>query len=97
MSRGKSISIKEAEFIKVHLLDMSIGDIAAALGRNYWTIYKYAQKAGVSKNHNFTPAEDNFIRRNYTKFPVDYIASKIGVPVSSIYNRARILKISKYK
>lgn len=97
MAKGKALTKEELEFVKVHLLDMSIGDIAKALGRNYYTIYKLSQQAGIKKNHWFTPEEDAFIKHNYAKWPVEKIAGRLGVKTMSIYNRARKLGIVKYQ
>lgn len=95
MSRGKALTTKDLEYIKVHLLDMTIGEIAKALGRHYYTIYNISKSIGIERKHVFTPEEDNFIRKNYSKHRVDYIAGHIGVPVMSIYNRARFLGLKK--
>lgn len=43
MSRGKRFSEQELEYIKVHSQDMTISDIATALGRNYWAIQRVMQ------------------------------------------------------
>lgn len=94
MSRGKELSKEELEFIKVHLLDMSIQDIATALGRNYYTIYNYSNKAGIKRKHEFTPQEDAYIRKNYNKLEVEYIANKLGLTKMAIYNRARNLGVN---
>lgn len=95
MSRGKSLSKEELNFIKVHLLDMSIQEIADALGRNYYTIYNFSKAAGIKRNHEFTPEEDEFIRRAYNRYSVEYIANKLNLTKSNIYNRARALGVSK--
>ena len=95
MSKGKALSVEELEFIKVHLLDMTIKEIADALGRNYYTIYNLNKKAGIERNHFFTPQEDAYIRQNYSKMPVERIGTKLGVSAMSIYNRARKLGIVK--
>ena len=95
MSRGKALTSEELEYINQHLSDMTVADIAKALGRNYYTIYNLNKKAGIDRNHIFTQEEDFFIRENYSKFQIEYIGNKLGVSAMSIYNRARKLGIVK--
>ena len=96
MSRGKSFSKEELDFIKVHSLDMSVGGIANALGRNYWSIQRIMQKSfSVKKNHTYTPDEDFMIRQMYKTHSIRLIATKLGVDETSVYNRAKLLGINK--
>lgn len=96
MSRGKSFSKEELEYIKVHSLDMSIAEIAKNLGRNYWSIHRIMQdRYKVKSNHMFTADEDFIIRKLYKQCSIKFIATKLGVDEMSIYNRAKKLRISK--
>lgn len=95
MSRGKSFTAEESEYIKVNAMVMSTSEIAKALGRNYWTIHRKMQEMGISKSHTFTPDEDFIIRQMYGKFSAKVIATKIGVDENAIYNRCKKLKIRK--
>lgn len=95
MSRGKQLTEEERQYIKVHCLDQSIQEIATALGRNYWTIHRVLQGMGVAKSHTFTADEDFLIRKLYGKFSAKYIATKIGVDETAIYNRVKKLGLKK--
>ena len=95
MSRGKHFLREELEYIKVHSLDMSISEIAKALGRNYWAIQRVMrERVGVEKhNHMFTANDDYVIRQMYGKYSIKLIATKIGVSVQQIQNRVKKLDI----
>lgn len=95
MSKGKRISDKEVEYVKVNIMIKSISDIANELGRNYYTIYNIAKELGVSRNHEFTPQEDAFIANNYKKMSVAQLAAKLKMNPEMVYNRARKLGIKK--
>lgn len=95
MARGKRLTEKELEYIKVNLLIKSVKEIADELGRNYWTIYKVNQELGLSRNHEFTPQEDNYIIKNYKSMPASQIAGKLKISVEMLYNRARKLGVTK--
>lgn len=100
MSRGKKITEEEKQFIKVNLLaKRSIADIANDLGRHYFTVYKIAtNQFGYKTAHEFTTQEDMFIRHAYRSgMKAQYIATKLHVDVSQIYNRVKKLKIKKGK
>lgn len=97
MSKGKKITQKEIEYVKVNIMIKSISEIANELGRNYYTIYGIAKKIGVSRNHDFTPQEDAFISNNYKKLSVAQIATKLKMTPEMIYNRARKLGVKKNK
>lgn len=95
MSKGKRISDKEIEYVKVNLMIKSISAIAEDLGRNYYTIYNIAKELGVSRNHEFTPQEDAYIANNYKKMSVAQLAAKLKMSTEMVYNRARKLGIKK--
>ena len=43
MSRGKRFTEQEMMYINVHSQDMTISEIATALGRNYWSVQRVMQ------------------------------------------------------
>lgn len=97
MSRGKSISQEELDYIKVNLLQKSVGEIANDLGRNYYTIYRISRGFGISRNHEFTPQEDAYIRKHYSDMSAIQIAGRLKIDVEMVYNRARKLGVRKNK
>lgn len=97
MANWKYVTESEKEYIRIHLLDMTVKEIAEALGRDYWTVHKYKKMFGAQTNHKYTTSEDMYIRRVYGKTKTEYIANKIGVPVMSVYNRAKYLGLRKFK
>lgn len=95
MSRGAHLTDKELEFIKVHSLDMTTTEIAQALGRNYFTIHRQLQKIGAKKNHVFTANDDFVIRKLYGQYNAKYIATKLGIDETAVYNRVKKLGLKK--
>lgn len=95
MSKGKYFSEEELQFIKVNALVMSTQQIATALGRNYWSIFRKLQSLGVRKNHIFTANDDFIIRQMYGKYSAKVIATKIGVDEEAVYNRIKKLNVRK--
>lgn len=95
MSRGKHFSEEELEFIKVNALVMSIGQIAKALKRNYFSVRKVMISLGIKKNHKFTANDDFIIRQMYGKYSAKVIATKIGVDEDAIYNRCKKIRLVK--
>lgn len=95
MSKGKKITQKEVDYVKVNVMIKPISEIAEDLGRNYYTIYNIAKKIGVNRNHNFTMQEDAFISRNYKSMRIPAIAFKLNITPEMVYNRARKLGLKK--
>lgn len=82
MSRGKRFTEDELEFIKVHSQDMTIAEIAAALGRNYWAIQRVMQnRSGV----DLTDKQIREIMQMKDKSTIYQIAKKLGVGYSAVY------------
>lgn len=95
MSRGAHFKQEELDFIKVNALVKSTKEIAEALGRNYWAVFRKMKDFGIKSNHKFTTEDDFLIRQMYGKFTAKVIATKIGVDEMSIYNRIKSLKLKK--
>lgn len=82
MSRGKRFTEQELEYIKVHSQDMTISEIAKALGRNYWAVQRVMQnKKGDSLTEKQKEAIDSMKEDN----TVFQIASKLGIGYATVY------------
>ena len=82
MSRGKRFTEQELEYIKVHSQDMTISEIALALGRNYWAIQRIMQNKSAE---DLTEKQIKFINENKDKMNVYELASKLGVGYAVVY------------
>lgn len=81
MSRGKRFTPQELEYIKVHSQDMSITEIALALGRNYWAVQRVMQ---AKTAENLTSEQKRQIEALKENMTVYQIARKIGVSYSAV-------------
>ena len=82
MSRGKRFSEQELEYIKVHSQDMSISDIATALGRNYWSVQRLMQN---KRSQDLSDEQKREIRELEKEFTVFQIARKLNICYSAVY------------
>ena len=82
MSRGKRFTEKELEFIKVHSQDMTISEIAKALGRNYWAIQRVMQNRS---GEQLTEEQIRVIDTLKDKNSIYQIAKKLGIGYSAVY------------
>ena len=82
MSRGKRFTEQELEYIKVHSQDMTISEIATALGRNYWAIQRVMQ---AKTAENLTPEQTKVIDELKDSKTVYQIAKKLGIGYSAVY------------
>lgn len=82
MSRGKRFTEQELEYIKVHSQDMTISEIATALGRNYWAIQRIMQNKPAE---NLTEEQIQFINEHKDEMNVYELASKLGVGYAAVY------------
>jgi len=81
MSRGKRFTEQELEYIKVHSQDMTISEIALALGRNYWAVQRVMQ---AKTAENLTPEQMRQIEAMKDEKSVYQIARKLGVGYSAV-------------
>ena len=73
-------------------------EISRRLNINYNSVYYYAKKnCSYKKSHKYTDDEIQYIKENYKTTTIDKISEKLGVPISSIYNKARSLGIRRFK
>lgn len=81
MSRGKRFTEQELEYIKVHSQDMSISDIATALGRNYWAVQRVMQ---AKTAENLTEEQKRRILMMKDEHSVFKIARAVGVSYAAV-------------
>ena len=82
MSRGKRFTEQELEYIKVHSQDMTISEIATALGRNYWAIQRVMQN---KLGENLTDGQIATIEKMKDEHSVYKIAKELGVGYATVY------------
>lgn len=82
MSRGKRFTEQELEYIKVHSQDMTISEIATALGRNYWAIQRVMQN---KLGENLTDDQIATIEKMKDEHSVYKIAKVLGVGYAAVY------------
>ena len=82
MSRGKRFTEQELEYIKVHSQDMTISEIATALGRNYWAIQRVMQN---KLGENLTDGQIATIEKMKDEYSVYKIAKELGVGYATVY------------
>ena len=87
-----SLTQKEKDYIAQHCRDMSIGEMALSLGRNYFTIQKETSAIGFHRFHRWTPEEDALLFELWDTFCAEYIARRLKVDANCVYNRVRRLK-----
>ena len=81
MSRGKRFTEQELEYIKVHAQDMTISEIATALGRNYWAVQRVMQ---AKTAENLTTEEIRKINELKEEKTIFQIARKLGISYSAV-------------
>lgn len=81
MSRGKRFTQQELEYIKVHAQDMTISEIATALGRNYWAVQRVMQ---AKTAENLTPEQIRKINELKEEKNIYQIARKLGISYSAV-------------
>lgn len=83
---------EEKEFIRKHLDDMTIGEMALSLGRSYFTVQKYTDSIGYHRYHRWTEEEDKVLIRLWGLYGAEYIARCLNLDANCVYNRVRRLK-----
>ncbi len=81
MSRGKRFTEQEMMYINVHSQDMTISEIATALGRNYWSVQRVMQAKNAEK---LTEKQKKQIDEMNGEKSVYQIARALGVSYSSV-------------
>lgn len=81
MSRGKRFTEQEMMYINVHSQDMTISEIATALGRNYWSVQRVMQAKNAEK---LTEKQKKQIDEMNGEKSVYQIARGLGVSYSSV-------------
>ena len=95
---GEKLTKEQMAFIDEYKSEWTIYQIANKLGVGYKEVYGYINKrVNVKQNHVFTADEDFMIRQLYGTYKASYIATKIGVDETSIYNRVKKLGLKKNK
>lgn len=92
MRKNYPLSSEEREFIKKNVGKKTIGEIAAAIGRNYYTVWGITKSLGHNPIHVWTRDEDEKMLSMWGRYSAKYIAGKLGVQTSSVYNRMRRLR-----
>lgn len=93
MSRGKRFSERELEYIKVHSQDMSISEIAKALGRNYWSVQRVLQN---KSGEDLTDEQKRQIEKMKADNTVYQIANKLGISYSAVFGyQARRINVKQ--
>ena len=81
MSRGKRFTEQELEYIKVHVQDMTISEIAMALGRNYWAVQRVMQ---AKTAENLTTEQIRKINELKEEKNIYQIARILGISYSAV-------------
>lgn len=82
MSKGLRFTERELEYIKVHSQDMSIAEIATALGRNYWAVQRIMQN---KSGENLTDNQKAFIDAYKNTLSVYEMANRLKVGYAVIF------------
>ena len=81
MSRGKRFTEQELEYIKVHAQDMTIQEIATALGRSYWAVQRVLQ---AKPAENLTDKQKRQIDEMKEDKTVFQIAKELGISFHAV-------------
>ena len=82
MSRGKRFTEQELDYIKVHSQDMTISEIAKALGRNYWSVQRVMQNKVGEELTEEQKRQVDLMKKDKTIYQ---IAKKLGIGYASVY------------
>ena len=86
----------EVDFLCDHFgIDLTLAEIAAALGRSYESVKTWAQRHGLVTRRNLRPREEAFIRAHYHKMPVREIARRLGRKTRTLWNAAKRLGVAR--
>lgn len=86
----------EQEFLCDHFgIDLTLAEIAAALGRSYEGVRAWSQRHGLVTRRNLQPTEEAFIRAHYHKLPTREIARRLGRKPCTLWNAAKRLGVAR--
>ena len=71
-------------------------EISRELDINYNSIYYFVKKAGYNRLHKYSKEEVRYLIENYHRKTAREIANNLGIPVASIYNKARHLGLARF-
>ena len=93
---SKPVSKEEEKFIKDNAGQLSISEIATALGRSYFTVQRYMSILGIKTGfHKWTKQEDEKLRELWEQYPAGYISRVLELDENCIYNRAKRIGLKK--
>ena len=72
-------------------------EISILLNLNYNSVNYYVVKNREKLNHKYTEDEICFLKDNYSKMSAKELSMRLKIPISSIYNKARWLKLARFK
>lgn len=72
-------------------------EISVLLNLNYNSVNYYVVKNRERLNHKYTDEEIAYLKDNYNKMSVKELSVKLKIPVGSIYNKARWLRLARFK
>ena len=83
----------EKKFIEEHFNDMTIGEIALALGRSYEAVQQHTSRKNLHRFHRWTDEETAILLKLMSEgYMAEYIARKLKIDVNCVYNRIRRLR-----
>lgn len=71
-------------------------EISRELDINYNSIYYFVKKSGYNRLHKYSKEETRYLIENYHRKNAREIAKDLGIPVGSIYNKARHLGLARF-
>lgn len=93
----KKWTYKDNELLKrLYLIEkMTAKDVAETMGRTFSSVRNRLYRMSIKKEERmpWIDAEDNFLRENYKKFRLTYLAQRLGRPTSSVHYRIKFLKL----
>ncbi len=92
MGKTDGITKSEKDYIKNHFLEMTISEIALALGRSYEAVRNHCVAMHLHRIHKWKAEEDAVLFEMWGKYPAGYIAEQLKTEVNSVYNRVRRLR-----
>ena len=93
---SRPVTREEEQFIKDNASQLSISEMATALGRSYFTVQRYMSILGIpTGRHKWTKEEDDKLRELWEHYQAGYICRVLGVDENCVYNRVKRLGLKK--
>ena len=92
MATYDALTREEKAFVKQHISDMSVGEIAHSLGRSYYTVLNEMRRIGYRCYHKWTAEEDVMLMSLWGEYSAENISKMMQIDKDSIYNRVRTMK-----